>query len=386
MRIAFVTTMASAPWGGSEALWASTAHRAIDAGHEIFVSVYDWPTIPTAIQELRGRGAHIHLRKVGRRWRRSGILTRLFYPFKALHEFQPDSILINQGGTYDISRSGEFTRLRRMLIEKKCWPFGLLCHCEQSAPRHVRTVKRARDAFSAAGFVGMLSNNLRARSEHHLGIGLPNARLFQNPLNILSAHPLPWPEGESLRLAFVGRIDEVKGLDLALDVLGRDTWRSRDWFLDVYGDGELKEPFIQQAADAGLSEKVRFRGFSLDIDKVWGDHHALLLPSRAEGVPNSMLEAMLRGRPVIVSDVGGIQEWVQDGETGYLMPRPDIDSLQAALERVWLEREALKAKGSVAFERTLAKRDPDPASTLLRWLEEIASPVAIRAPAATKSP
>jgi glycosyltransferase involved in cell wall biosynthesis len=289
-----------------------------------------------------------------------------------LHGFNPDAILINQGGTYDISRSGEFTRLRRVLVKQKRWPFILLCHCEQVAPRHARTIKRARQAFAAAKIVGLLSNNLRSRSEQHLGIALPNARLFQNPLNIAAAQSLPWPGGTGLRLAFVGRIDQVKGLDLALQVLNTPAWRHRDWHLDVYGDGELKDLLTQQVANVDLSDRICFQGFSDDVDAIWRDHHALLLPSRAEGVPNSMLEAMLRGRPVIVSDVGGINEWVQDGETGYVLSQPDAPALDAALERAWRNRANLEQIGRKAHERTLAKRDRDPALTLLTWLEEIA--------------
>src|SRR5687767_4265121 len=134
MRIAFITTMATAPWGGSEALWAATASRALDAGHQVFVSVYDWADLPPAVAELQARGAQVHRRKVSRRWRRSGILMRLFYPFRALHDFNPDVVLINQGSTYDISRGKEFTRLRDALIRDARWPFVLLCHCEQNAP------------------------------------------------------------------------------------------------------------------------------------------------------------------------------------------------------------------------------------------------------------
>ncbi|MFL6618809.1 MAG: glycosyltransferase family 4 protein [Povalibacter sp.] len=379
MRIAFLTTMATAPWGGSEALWASTALRALDKGHEVFASVYEWPTIPGPVTELKNRGAQVDFRKVGRRWRRSGILTRLFYPFRALHEFRPDVVLINQGGTYDISRSGEFTRLRRVLVEQKRWPYALLCHCEQSAPRHPRTVRRAQQAFKAAQIVGMLSTNLRARSEQHLGIALPNTRLFQNPLNISTAGLLPWPQGTTLRFAFVGRMDRVKGLDLAFEVLTKHAWRERDWILDVYGDGELKAELMQQAQTAGLAQRIRFQGFENDIDSVWRNHHALLLPSRAEGVPNSMLEAMLRGRPVIVSNVGGISEWMRDGQTGYLLSQPHANELAATMERVWNERTYLERIGRGAYEHTLAKRDPDPTLTLLQWLEEIASASAVNA-------
>lgn len=371
MRIAFLTTMTTAPWGGSEALWAETVHRALDAGHEVFVSVYDWPESPPAVAELARRGAIIDRRKLSRRWRRSGILMRLFNPFRALREFRPDSILISQGGTYDISRGKEFKQLRRALIKTDRWPFILLCHCEQDPPRRARSRDRARDAFKAARIIGMLSHDLRAKSERQLEISLSNVRLFQNPLNISSREPLPWPTSEQLKIAFVGRLEWIKGLDLALEVLNTPAWRARNWSLDIYGTGELHAELESQVADLGLADRIRFCGFASSMDTVWREHHVLLLPSRAEGIPNSMLEAMLCARPVIVSNVGGISGWVRDGESGYMLAQPDVAALTAAMERLWNDRERLQEMGAAAYRNTLAQRDPDPASSVLRWLEEI---------------
>jgi glycosyltransferase involved in cell wall biosynthesis len=371
MRIAFITTMATAPWGGSEALWAATASRALDAGHRIFVSVYDWVELPPAVAELEARGAQIHRRKVSRRWRRSGILMRLFYPFRALHDFNPDVVLINQGSTYDISRGKEFTRLRDALVRDARWPFVLLCHCEQDAPSRRRSRERARVAFAAARIVGMLSQNLRARSEQHLGISLPHARYFQNPLKIKGTRLLPWPQTNDLRFAFVGRLEHVKGLDLAIQVLSSPAWRERNWILDIYGDGELRAAYQLQVANLGLTDRIRFAGFTCDIDAVWRDHHLLLLPSRAEGVPNSMMEAMLSGRPVIVSNVGGISEWVSDGKSAYLLAKPDAGVLTTALERCWAERSSLEQMGRSAYENTIKQRDLNPATTMLNWIEEV---------------
>jgi glycosyltransferase involved in cell wall biosynthesis len=363
--------MATAPWGGSEALWVATAMRALDAGHQLFVSVYDWQEIPAPIAELQARGAVIHRRRVSRRWRRSGILMRIFYPFRALHEFNPDVVLINQGSTYDISRGKEFTRLRNALVRDARWPFVLLCHCEQEAPSRRRSRERARVAFAAARIVGMLSQNLRAKSERHLGIALPHVRFFQNPLNIRSARLLPWPQADELRFGFVGRLEHVKGLDTAIEVLSSPAWRERAWVLDIYGDGELRAEYQARVHQLGLTDRIRFCGFTADIDAVWRDHHLLLLPSRAEGVPNSMLEAKLCGRPVIVADVGGISEWVNDGKDAYLLSKPTTNALMMALERCWAERASLEQMGRTAHESTMRQLNPNAAGTMLSWLEEI---------------
>jgi glycosyltransferase involved in cell wall biosynthesis len=363
--------MATAPWGGSEALWGETALRALDAGHEVFVSVYGWPSLPPVVVALAERGALIHRRRLSKRWRRSRILTTLFYPFRELHQFRPDVVLVNQGSTYDISRGKEFHGLRRALIKTERWPYMLLCHCEQAAPRHARAVKRARTAFMAARHVGLLSHSLRERSENHLGVALPHAKLFQNPLQISSPGPQPWPRGETLRFAFVGRIEPVKGLHVAIEVLHSATWRNRDWLFDVYGGGEQQPALEEQVSNFGLADRVRFQGVVTDIDAIWREHHVLLLPSRAEGVPNSMLEAMLSARPVIVSNVGGIAEWVNDGENGYLLPQPNVLALEEAMERLWQNRQNLQHMGQRAFEQTSARRDQDPVATLLGWLERM---------------
>lgn len=386
MRIAFITTMTTAPWGGSEALWAQTVHRALDAGHEVFVSVYGWPKTPQPVADLIERGAYVERRRLSRRWRRSGILMRVFNPFRALRKFRPDAVLVSQGGTYDISRGKEFKQLRRALLKTDRWPFVLLCHCEQDPPRRPRAKQRAREAFAAARIIGMLSHDLRAKSERQLEISISNARLFQNPLNIKSIGPLPWPEGEPLRLAFVGRLEWTKGLDLAIEVFSSPAWREREWRLDVYGSGELQSKYEAEVRARGLAERIRFCGFANDMDAVWREHHVLLLPSRAEGVPNSMLEAMLSGRPVVVSNVGGIAVWVEDGETGYVLPQPTVRELAGAMDRLWSDRNRLEAMGAAAYERTRRRRDPDPALSVLRWLEEIGGEAARSDAQATHEP
>jgi glycosyltransferase involved in cell wall biosynthesis len=86
-----------------------------------------------------------------------------------------------------------------------------------------------------------------------------------------------------------------------------------------------------------------------------------------------MLEAMLCGRPVIATDIGGIAEWIQD-DCGFLIKRPEPFEIAATLESLWAHRDDLEQLGRNAHAVVSNKLDPDPAGTLIKWLDEKASP------------
>ncbi len=78
-----------------------------------------------------------------------------------------------------------------------------------------------------------------------------------------------------------------------------------------------------------------------------------VLPSLFEGISNTILEAMATGIPAVATSVGGTPELVVDGETGYLVPKKDIDALAKALERYILSPLVLKQHGAAARKRAV---------------------------------
>lgn len=376
MRIAFVSLMAGSPWAASEVLWAAAAQRALGEGHEVFASTYDWQTRPAALEDLERRGARLDLRPLSRWQRRSAQITRVTRTFAALEEFEADVICVNQGGTYDLARSGSIGVLRSTLARMGT-PYILLCHCEQPPPP-ARNLQKARQMFARAAIVGMVADRLRGVSEAHLGLPLPNVRIFHNPVNLRQIEYLPWPASPSpLRFAFVGRLDPVKNLESLIAAFTAEQWRDRDWTLTVHGAGPDRSLLERQAIAANLGERIRFAGYVDDITAVWATHHALLMPSRFEGVPLAMVEAMLCGRPVVATDVGGIAEWLEESRSGFLIEAPTPEKIGAALERLWKHREHMEELGRYAHGHTMEKRDIDPAGTLLDWLQQ-AAPAARR--------
>jgi glycosyltransferase involved in cell wall biosynthesis len=99
----------------------------------------------------------------------------------------------------------------------------------------------------------------------------------------------------------------------------------------LVGDGEQRASFEQQVAGLGLERNFLFLGRRADIPEILACCDIAVLPSRAEGLPNAVLEYMAAGLPTIVSRVGGNAELVEDGVTGLLVPPEDSPALSAAL-------------------------------------------------------
>ncbi len=99
----------------------------------------------------------------------------------------------------------------------------------------------------------------------------------------------------------------------------------------LVGDGEQRSRFEAQVASLGLDRNFLFLGRRADIPKILGCCDIAVLPSRAEGLPNAVLEYMASGLPVIASRVGGNAELIDDGVTGLLVPPEDSSALSSSL-------------------------------------------------------
>jgi glycosyltransferase involved in cell wall biosynthesis len=105
---------------------------------------------------------------------------------------------------------------------------------------------------------------------------------------------------------------------------------------------------------------VIFAGHVSSVEQIWASNHVLVMPSRFEGLPLAVIEAMLCGRPVIATDVAGHAEVIEDGVTGFLADAPTVSSMANALERFWARRAEAKKIGAAAAEsiRNLVPANP----------------------------
>ena len=119
-------------------------------------------------------------------------------------------------------------------------------------------------------------------------------------------------------------------------------------------------------------ENVEFRGHVGSIQDVWKNHHLLVLPSRLEGLPLVLVEAMLCGRPAVVTNVAGNSEVLDDNETGFLAAAPTAAHFDEAMERAWQRRNQWEDMGREAARRIRLAVPEDPVGVFADQLMKLA--------------
>lgn len=369
-RFAVVSTCPDG-WGGSEELWAGAAAALAERGHRVAAFKTALERAHPRIRRLTSLSCKVrHLRQLPLS---QPLTTRSHLLYLALHlsARRPDLVVISQGDNYDGLHFGYLCRKLRL-------PYTLI---SQKATEHFwpQDISRGyrREIFEGAVRCFFVSEHNRRLTEDQNGATLTNAVVVRNPYLVPAEGPLPWPGGvdECLRLACVARLYLLdKGQDILLRVLAREKWKGRRLHVSFFGRGLNAEGIAHLAAKLGL-RNVSFEGQTTDVAAVWRDHHALVLPSRAEGLPLSLVEAMMCGRPSIVTNVGGNAEVVDDGATGFLCA-PTEESLDEALERAWSRRGELQEMGRRAALSIRRLVPPRPAEEFANALLEIAGALA----------
>lgn len=152
-------------------------------------------------------------------------------------------------------------------------------------------------------------------------------------------------------LLSVGRVVYQKGFDLGLRALAQ--LKDLDWEWRIAGDGTQIESLKSLASQLGISERVTFLGWQSreDLVKWYHQSNLFLFPSRHEGMPNAVLEAMASGLPVIATRIAGNEELILDGVTGVLVNPEDVDSLRDGLRRLLVEENTREQMGQASRQR-----------------------------------
>ena len=364
-RILFVSSVNNTPWGAAEELWSRAALELAADGFKIFASYAAHSPPHPRVLHLAERGIEVWFRPMPyplrkRAWR---VLTAsektptTLEVERLVAARSPQLVVISDGAPFPPLDLLELCAANHL-------PFIIIVHCNQYFwwPDDA-LAERYRAALAAALRCYFVSDANRRIAEKQIGCELLNAELVRNPFNVdFNASP-PWPplgqDGE-LRFACVGRLDPPgKGQDILFEVLAGPAWATRSWRLHLYGQGENRAGLERWAQRLGLADRVVFEGHVAEVEAIWSLNHVLVMPSRIEGLPLSVVEAMLCGRPVVATDVAGA-EVVEDGITGFLAEAPTVGCVGNALERFWERREEAKEIGAAAAERIRQLVPPDP--------------------------
>src|SRR6185503_11879463 len=202
-----------------------------------------------------------------------------------------------------------------------------------------------------------------------------NRRVACVPNAVAMPRPQPVRREEPL-VAFVGRCEESKGILDLIEALAQVRVAIPEARLECAGDGD--RDMLAGHADAfGVAHGVRALGW-VDPgcrDRLLARAAVFALPSHAEGLPMSLLEAMAAGCPVVAASCGGIPDLVVDGVNGLLVPPGDVDALACALHRLLVDRGLAQRLGNEA-RATIARRYT--AEAALERLEQLYTGLGVR--------
>jgi glycosyltransferase involved in cell wall biosynthesis len=371
--------MGGQPWGGSEALWKLTALVALKQGHQVLVSVYDWgKNTSPHILNLEKAGAQMHYRK---KWTaREGLLqkVRRYYAKKYgrlsdnwgyLLKFKPDKVLINQGADFDMAMHHK--ELYYILKNEKI-PYSLICHSHEQYSYFPDNAwySLAKEMFLNATKVYFVSFRQWQLTERKLCTRLKNAAFTWNPLNLKSYEMFPWPVSETVQMAIVGNLNSGKGHDTLFEVLIDEKWKTRNYQLNIYGSGPGETYLKELCVFYNIQEKVFFKGVVASANEIWEQNHILLIPSAGEGLPISLVEAAICGRPAVVTDVGGNTEMIDENINGFIAEAPSVQSFDKAMERAWVNKDSWEEMGKKSHKIAIVKIDFEPEKKLIDHIIE----------------
>lgn len=187
----------------------------------------------------------------------------------------------------------------------------------------------------ADGFVAV-SHEMR---EELIAWGFPPQRIHLMPNSVdcqLFSRQRSFPPTPPTRFILVGRRQPQKGVDLALQAarILADTGLAERFRLDLYGRDYPECDYQFMAKEMGLSGLVHFHNFTDKILDVMQSCHCFILPSRGEGLSNSLLEAMSLEMPVIATRVSGCQDVITSGEDGILIDQDSSKQLAEAMQTI----------------------------------------------------
>jgi glycosyltransferase involved in cell wall biosynthesis len=143
-------------------------------------------------------------------------------------------------------------------------------------------------------------------------------------------------------------LEKVKGVDMLLKSWASLERKFPSAMLLIVGTGGDKATLENLSHDLGITVTCKFTGFRSDIPELLGSSDVFVLPSYAEGMSNSLLEAMSAGLSVVSTRTGRAPDFVMDGVTGLLVPPGDEEAITSAISKLLKDDDYKQSLGSEA--------------------------------------
>ncbi len=227
-----------------------------------------------------------------------------------------------------------------------------------SGKLRLRLIARGADAVVA------ISHEIR---QDLIGLGVPGSKIVEIPNGVDTNVFVPLPPKDKARKRgelgirgdpvgiYVGRLSRVKAVDVLLRAWSRAFPGHRRAQLVILGDGPERGRLESLADELGIAGSVVMPGFVDNVSDYLMASDFFVLPSRSEGHPVALLEAMACGLAVVGSDTGGIADVVDEGRDGYLVPVADVDALSSVICDLVGDSALRRKLGAAAREKAVSR-------------------------------
>lgn len=372
--IFFISLMNGVAWGGSEELWYRSAIYAATHGYKVGCAFYDWPQKKERIDELKKAGCEVYLFSNKGREKRT-LWERLQYKVtkqkvkryaRSLPLLQYNITVINLGYLEVVSDywKGFYKHTKN---------YSLLFHSHNEA-EDIKSRKKPllkKWMFHAKHNL-FASTRTKIFLEKQLSIAVPNADILINPLGFRApVESTPYPSlynGNYVFLVLAALDTKRKAQDNLIKALSTQKWKERPWQLHLYGNGNSEEQLRNLIAQLGLTNKIFLKGYTLDSKRALEEAHVLLQLTHIDAMPLAVMEALAMARPLVVSNVGDMPEWVLENENGWIGNDASVESIDAVLERCWQARSKWEEMGRNSFQLFQKKFPAVPEVNFLKQL------------------
>jgi glycosyltransferase involved in cell wall biosynthesis len=256
-----------------------------------------------------------------------------------------------------------------LLLQNSLYGYAALPHIRKLLPniKIIDVLHSVDEAWDQIGATAPVAKDIDLRvalsesvRERLIAMGTPESKIMfvRNGVDLDRFQPAPVNTDSTKTVLFAGRLDPVKqplmiaGIAKELSALRPQ----RDFRFTIAGDGPEKQRFQQRVRNLGLESMFDFRGHVADLAPLYSASDIVLLPSRSEGVPLVILEALATARPVVASKVGSIPD-VLDPSCGILIAQPTAIEFARAINSLLDQPELRERMGAAGRKKMEASHD-----------------------------